>query len=67
MFSKQCSHHVISLNGDFQLRARLPDVNTCDFFWGYLKSKVYANPPRSITELEQNMRDEVAEIPVKIL
>jgi hypothetical protein len=35
----------------------------CHFFlWGYLKSKVYENKPRTTMDLKQNIRDEVAAI-----
>jgi hypothetical protein len=68
MFSKHCSHFAVSLIGDVQWSARLPDVSTYNcFFWGPLKSNVYASSPRSITELKQKMRDEMAEIPLKML
>jgi hypothetical protein len=68
MFSKHFSLDAISLSGDVQWRTRSPDVNTYNcFFWGPLKSKVYASSPRSITELKQNMRDEMAEIPLQML
>jgi hypothetical protein len=68
MFSKHCSLDTISLSGDVQWPARSPDVNTYNcFFWGPLKSKVYASSSRSITELKQNMRNEMAGIPLKML
>jgi hypothetical protein len=68
MFSKHFSLDAISLSGGVQWPARLPDVNTYNcFFSGPLKSKVYAGSPRSITELKQNMRDEMAEILLKML
>jgi hypothetical protein len=53
---------VVSRRGNIELPARLPDLNACDFFlWGYLKSKVYEKKPR-ITDLNQNIREEVAAI-----
>jgi len=68
MFSKHCSLDAISLSGDVQWPARSPDVNIYNcIFWGPLKSKVYASSPRNIIELKQNMRDEMAEIPLKML
>ena len=34
-----------------------------DFFlWGYLKSKVYADKPRTIAKLKNNIRREIAAI-----
>jgi hypothetical protein len=39
------------------------DLNACHFFlWGYLKSKVYENKPRTTMDLKRNIRDEVAAI-----
>ena len=32
------------------------------FLWGYLKSKVYEKKPRTMVDLKQNIRDEVAAI-----
>jgi hypothetical protein len=54
---------VISQRGTTGWPARSPDLNACDFFlWGYLKSKVYENKPRTTMDLKQNIRDEVATI-----
>ena len=56
--------HLISLRGDIGWPARSPDFNPCDFFlWGYLKSKVYINRPRSIEQLKDAIRHEIADIP----
>lgn len=56
--------HLISLRGDIGWPARSPDLNPCDFFlWGYLKSKVYTHRPRSIEELKDAIRQEIAAIP----
>ena len=39
-----------------------------DFFlWGALKGKAYANKPRTIQELENNMRSEIAAISEDVL
>lgn len=38
--------------------ARSPDMNPLDFFfWGHLKSIVYAHPVNTVEELEQRIRD----------
>jgi hypothetical protein len=43
--------------------ARLPDLNTCNFFlWGHIKSKVYEKKPRTKVYLKQNIRDKVATV-----
>ena len=55
---------VISRRGDVEWPPRSPDLNACDFFlWGYIKSKVYENQPRTAADLKQNIRNEVAAIP----
>jgi hypothetical protein len=42
---------------------RSPDLTLLDFFlWGHLKSVVSGNCPRSITELQDNIRAECASI-----
>jgi hypothetical protein len=38
--------HMISRRGNIEWSARSPDLNACDFLWGYLKSKVYEKKPR---------------------
>ena len=48
--------------------ARSPDCNPLDFFlWGYLKSRVFANKPKTIEELISNIRTEVANIPAEMI
>ena len=55
------------LRGDIGWPARSLDLNPCDFFlWGYLKSKVYINRPRSIKQLKDAVRQEIAAIPQEI-
>uniref|UniRef100_A0A1Y1JZD5 DUF4817 domain-containing protein n=1 Tax=Photinus pyralis TaxID=7054 RepID=A0A1Y1JZD5_PHOPY len=59
---------LISLRGDLDWPARSPDLAPCDFFlWGYLKSKVYNDRPRTIEDLKNNIRANIAEIPVEML
>jgi len=42
---------------------RSPDLSPPNFFlWGALKGKAYANKPRTIQELENNIRREIAAI-----
>ena len=44
-----------------------PDLSPPDFFlWGYLKSKVYRNKPRTIPELQKAVEDEIRAIPAKM-
>ncbi|GBL82575.1 hypothetical protein AVEN_263665-1 [Araneus ventricosus] len=60
MFPKR----LISLRGDISWPARFSDLPPCDYFlWGYLKSKVYKNRPRTTEELTAAIRQEIAAIP----
>ena len=55
---------VISLKTDFEWAPYSPDLSPPDFFlWGYLKDKVYGNKPRTISELKENIREEIRGIP----
>ena len=54
---------LMSKNGDFEWPSRSPDLTAPDFFlWGYLKSKVYVNKPRTPNELKTNILQEIAAI-----
>ncbi|VEN59429.1 unnamed protein product [Callosobruchus maculatus] len=53
-------HRIISRNSDIPYPARSPDLTAPDFFlWGYLKERVYANKPRTLDQLKQNIRNEI--------
>ncbi|CAK1591148.1 unnamed protein product [Parnassius mnemosyne] len=55
---------LISSRGDIPWPPRSPDLTPCDFFlWGYLKSRVYLNKPTTISQLKQNIHEEIAAIP----
>jgi len=42
---------------------RSPDLSTCGFYlWGYLKGKVYANNPKTLEDLKENIRTEIRKI-----
>ncbi|XP_068233554.1 uncharacterized protein [Palaemon carinicauda] len=44
-----------------------PDLSPCDFFlWGYLKAEVYKHRPRTLQELKDVIRQEVAAIPREV-
>lgn len=59
---------LISLRGDFTWPARSPDLTPCDFFlWGYLKSIVYTDRPRTLNHLKDNIREAIANIPIDML
>ncbi|KAG5327779.1 TC3A transposase, partial [Pseudoatta argentina] len=56
------------VRGDLPWPARSPDLSPCDFFlWGYLKSLVYVDRPRTIDHLKNNIRDAIANIPIDML
>ena len=56
--------HLIPLRGDIGWPARSPDLNPCDFFlWGYLKSKMYINRPRSIEQFKDAIRQKITAVP----
>ena len=47
---------------------RSPDLSACDFFlWGYLKSKVYVQKPRTVDDLKVSIREEIATVPQEML
>lgn len=59
---------LVSKNGDYDWPPRSPDLTPPDFFlWGYLKSKVYVNKPRTLAELKTNIRAEIASITPEML
>ena len=47
---------------------RCPDLSTCDFiFWGYLKSRVYAQTPCTLNDLKEAIRQEIRPIDRQLL
>ena len=59
---------LISLRGDLPWPTRSPYLTPCDFFlWGYLKSIIYNDRPRTLAHLKINIRNATAEIPVDML
>ena len=53
----------ISLKTDFEWAPHSTDLSPPDFFlWGYLKDRVYAGKPRTITELKEAIREEMRAI-----
>ena len=54
----------IGRRGPIEWPPRSPDMTPMDFFfWGYLKSVVYRNRPRTLDELEARIRNAIANIP----
>ena len=63
VLNKMFPTRVISRRGNIEWPAGSSDLNAYNFFlWGYLKSKVYERKPRTMVDLKQNIRDEVAAI-----
>ncbi|KAJ4437439.1 hypothetical protein ANN_17583 [Periplaneta americana] len=59
---------VILHRVEVQWPPRSPDLNACDYFlWGYLKSRVYQDRPRTNQDLKRNIRTEVAAISPDVL
>ncbi|CAK9824350.1 hypothetical protein ANTRET_LOCUS2530 [Anthophora retusa] len=55
---------LVSRRGNTNWPAGSPDLTPMDFFsWGYLKSRVYSSNPRSLIQLKENIRTEMAVIP----
>lgn len=59
---------LISRFGDIPWPPRSPDLTPMDFFlWGYLKSRVYTNNPRTVVDLKENIRREIGAIEPSLL
>lgn len=60
--------HIILRYVDVAGPARSPDLSACDFWlWGYLKSKVYARNPQSISDLKNIIVSEISAVPKSII
>jgi hypothetical protein len=61
---EKCFLHVISRGGDVPWPALSHDLSACGYFlWGCLESNLFISKPRTIEELKQRIKDEVAVIP----
>ena len=59
---------LISLRGNLNWPAHLPDLAPCDYFlWGYLRFLVYNDHPHTLEQLQNNIQIEIANIPVGML
>lgn len=59
---------IISRNGPVNWPPRSCDLSPLDYFlWGYVKSKVYADKPETIQQLEDNIRGVIAQIQPDLL
>uniref|UniRef100_A0A1B6DKJ8 Uncharacterized protein n=1 Tax=Clastoptera arizonana TaxID=38151 RepID=A0A1B6DKJ8_9HEMI len=60
--------HVILRFDDVHWPPRSSQLSICDFFlWGYLKSKVYMNKPRTLNDLKNSIRQEIEAMPNEML
>lgn len=61
-------NRVISRNGPVDWPPRSCDITPLDFYlWGHVKSKVYANKPTTIEQLEANITREIHAIRPEVL
>ena len=58
---------LISLRGDLPWSARSPDLAPCDFLWGYLKSVMYTDHPRTLMHLKNNITLAIVNIRTDVL
>ena len=55
---------LICIRGDIRWLAHTQNLVACEFFlWGYLKDKVYTHKPKTLDELKDAIRFEIAIIP----
>ena len=58
---------LVSLRGDVLWPACSPDLRICDFFlWGHPKGKVYQHRLHTLEELKNQIREEIAAIPIEM-
>ena len=61
---KNFGKRVISLKTDLEWAPHSPDLSPPDFFpWGYLRDRVYASKPTTISELKSNIKVKIRAIP----
>jgi len=62
------SNKWIGRGGPVEWPARSPDLTPLDFFlWGYIKSQVYVDSPRTLAQLKNNIKAAVNTISVEML
>lgn len=58
----------IGRGGPREWPPRSPDLNPLDFFlWGYMKSTVYANRPRTLEQLKENISQQFQRVTERTL
>ena len=58
---------LISNKSKFLWPPRSPDLNPCDFLWGYMKEEVTKNNPMNTVELKENVTEALQSIPPDML
>lgn len=59
---------IISKHPCVEWLPRSPDLTMPDFYlWGYLKTRVYSNWPKSLQQLKDRIRNEVYRIPPVVM
>ena len=59
---------LISRRADFPWPPYSPDPNPSEnFFWGYLKERIYHNNPKTLADLKDNIKSEIMKIPVDMI
>ena len=58
---------LISNKSKFLCPPRSPDLNPCDFLWGYMKEEVTKNNPMNTVQLKKNVTEALQLIPPVML
>jgi hypothetical protein len=68
LLKKHFGDRIISRHFDFSWPPRSPDLTPADFWlWGYLKSKVYMENPKTLSDLKTAITREILNIPSTML
>lgn len=63
LFKRKLNNRVISRNGPVEWPSRSCGLTPLDYLlWGYVKSLVYTNKPRTLNELRNNIKREIANV-----
>lgn len=68
LLEKFGEHNVISRGFTHSWPSRSPDLNPCDYFlWGFLKSRVFRNSPRTLEDLKMAISHEINQLTPELL